>query len=159
MGTGQIQNCYALGLRCSVPLVDIADKILGLAPITTLFPLSSVPHTSCLSTQPDGTTGTHTQISASRNTIPQQAHAVSAVILAHTLIEGSEINPMFQGAVFDEGLSGNELIVAFEAHGETKIDLRIGILGCSAKEEDIAQAFSLAVHTLNAIVFVGSPKR
>lgn len=87
-----------------------------------------------------------------QHTVPKQAHAVRARVFAHALIQCLEVKTVFERAVLDERFGRDFLVVVDEAVGEAEIELGVGVLGCGAQHEDVAQAFGLAVFALDAVV-------
>jgi hypothetical protein len=114
-------------LRFVVQLLDIVHQVLGLRAAVAVFPLPIIIHTPHLIIQPDSAARAHAHILTVLHTVPQQAHAIRARILAHTRIQRIKVEPVFQRAVFDERFIRNLLVVVDQAVREAEIQLGVGV--------------------------------
>jgi hypothetical protein len=87
--------------------------------------------------------------------IPQQAHTIRARVFAHAVVQYAEIETVFERAVLDELLFGDLGVVIYQAVCEAEGEFGVWVRGGGAEEDDVAEAFGLAVFALDAVIFVG----
>lgn len=88
------------------------------------------------------------------NALSQQINAVGTIILARAVVELLKVKSMFECAAFHELFVRDVAVVIRQAHGETKIDLGIGIQSRGTELDDIAKALLGAVHAFYSVVMV-----
>ena len=142
-------------LRLIIQPLNIPNQILRLMPILTILPLAPIIHAPNLIIQPDRTTNSRANILTMLRAIPQQTHTIRARVFAHAVVQHAKVEAVFERAVLDELALGNLLVIVDQAVCEAEVQFGVGVFAGGAQEDDVAEAFGLAVFALDAVVFVG----
>ena len=134
--------------------LDVRDQIRRLVSAFTVLPLTAVIHTPYLIIHPDRAADPRAHILTVLDAVPQQTHAVRARVLAHAFVQHVKVKTVFERAVLDELPLGYLWVLVDQAVCEAKVQLGIGVLAGCAEEDDVAEAFGLAVLALDAVVLV-----
>jgi hypothetical protein len=156
------RNKHSLSQSPSLCLIiqslDVRDQIPRLVSASTVLPLTAIIHTPYLIVYPDRAADPRAHILTVLDAVPQQTHAVRARVLAHAFVQHLKVKTVFERAVLDELTLRYLWVLVDQAVCEAKVQLWIGVLAGSAEEDDVAEAFGLAVLALDAVVLVGESR-
>jgi hypothetical protein len=153
------RNKHSLSQSPSLCLIiqslDVRDQIPRLVSASTVLPLTAIIHTPYLIVYPDRAADPRAHILTVLDAVPQQTHAVRARVLAHAFVQHLKVKTVFERAVLDELTLRYLWVLVDQAVCEAEVQLGVRVLAGSAEEDNVAEAFGLAVLALDAVVFVG----
>lgn len=81
-----------------------------------------------------------TYILTPADAVTQHTNAEATVVLGSTVVKGLDVNGVFQSAVLDQSTVGDGAVFAGKTHGESEVDLGIGVEVDGAKLNNVSHA-------------------